>query len=54
MLTQVKRQMSGPTRGSGDSGSIRSKIGRSCVRDKTEDKLFGEVANVEESSTNSG
>ena len=54
MLTQEERQRSGPTKGLGDGGAIGSKIGESYAGDKTEDKLFGEAADVKESSTNSG
>ena len=53
MLTQVKQQRSGPTRGSGDSGATGSKTGGSCAGGKTGDELFGEVVKVEEFFTNS-
>ena len=54
MLTQVKQQRLGPTRGSGDSGATGSKTGGSYAGDRTEDESFGEAADVEESSTSSG
>ena len=54
MLTQVKRKRLGPIRGSGDGGATGSKTGKSCAKDKTGDELSREVANVEESFTNSG
>ena len=54
MLTQVKRQRSRPVRGSRDGGATGSKTGKSCAKDKTGDELSREVANVEESFTNSG
>ena len=54
MFTQIKRRRSGPTGGSEDSGATRSKTSKSCAQDKTRDEASKEVANVEESSTNSG
>ena len=54
MLTQVERRSSGSTGDSGEGGAIRSKTGGSYAGDRTGDESFGEVANVEESSTSLG
>ena len=50
MLTRVERQSSGPIGDSGEGGATRSKTGGSYAGDRTEDELFGEAADIEESS----
>ena len=54
MFTRVERRSSGPTRDSGEDGAKGSKIGGSYARDRTGDEPFGEVVDVEESSSSLG
>ena len=52
-LNLVERKRSRPIGGLGDGGATGSRIGRSCVKNKTGDESSKEVANVEKSSTSS-
>ena len=54
MLTRVERRSSGPTGDLGEGGATRSKTDGSYAGDRIGDESFGEVADVDESSTSSG